>query len=312
MWVVDCLKILLDKQHHTYLTALDQTKIRVAFNLPRDFMRDLIARVTPYCLHKLLKQWALVQKAIKELNEYLLKPCTKAFTTTLSLPCAHIIQERLNTTSKLLLDDVHSHWRFKKPESLYLEPLFRLATELDPPFVDDEDDDSDFLTTNELLYRLSNRIEPLPAPAKSDLEEDELLDVNEPQTNKLKGRLKGSQNRKGLMTRITKKAVRSTRRDPSAYELVERTLKIRSQTNRGRGSRGGRRKGHNRGENRGGKRGRRSDTTIKEKATASQLQEISSDIESDVTDDGFNDLINSDEEFEAPVDLDEDPDVWMD
>ena len=72
------------------------------------------------------------------------------------------------------------------------------------------------------------------------------------------------------MTRIAKKAVRSTRRDPSAYELVERTLKIRSQTNKSRGGRGGRGKGHNRGGNRGGKRGGRSDTTIKEKVTASQ------------------------------------------
>ena len=109
-----------------------------------------------------------------------MKLCTKAFTTTLSLPYAHIIQERLNITGKLLLDNVHFYWRFKKPESSYLKPLLRPVTELDPPFVDDEDDDSDFLTTNELLYGPSNRIEPLPAPAKSDSEEDELLDVNEP------------------------------------------------------------------------------------------------------------------------------------
>ena len=114
------------------------------------------------------------------------------------------------------------------------------------------------------------------------------------------------------MTRTAKKAARSTRRDLSAYELVERTLKTRNQTNKGRGGRGRRGRGHSRGGNRGGKRGGRSDTTIKKKATASQPQEILNDIESDIIDDGFNDLISSDEEFEAPVNLDEDPDVWMD
>ena len=227
----------------------------------------------------------------------------------MGLLCAHIIQERLNTISKLLLDNVYFHWRFKKPESSYLEPLLRPVTELDPPFVDDEDDDSDFLTTNELLYKFSSRIELFPVPAKSDSKEDELLDVNEPQTNKLKSRPKNSQNRKGLMTRIAKKAARSTRRDLSAYELVKRTLKTRNQTIRGRGGRGGRGRGHSRGGNRGRKRGGRSDITIKEKVTASQPQEISSDIESNIIDDGFNDLISSDEEFEAPVDLDENPDA---
>ena len=110
------------------------------------------------------------------------------------------------------------------------------------------------------------------------------------------------------MTRAAKKAARSTKRDLFAFELVEKTLKTRSQTSRDRENREESREKRDRDESRkerSEKRDERNDAGVKKKATASQSQKISSNIEFNTIDDNFNDLVSSDEKFEALENLDE-------
>jgi len=48
-------------------------------------------------------------------SEAELIPCTKAFTTTLGLPCAHLVQEKLRANELLQLDNFHPQWYLDNP-----------------------------------------------------------------------------------------------------------------------------------------------------------------------------------------------------
>lgn len=313
--VVEGLEALLSNQHESYLHNLDVAKMKTPVNLPRDLMRDLLGRVTPYALGKIRKQYKHLRKAERKPDKYPLKPCTDVFFTTMGLPCAHRIKERIEAVEggagKLILElDVHPHWRFAKPEE-----TFCTSTEFEsdlpttqtpfyvPPTEALETDDFDPFESPEvesLLRRSSSRIES-PPRTEAELEVDDVLDVQEPNKVKKKGRPKGSANKKDVMTRAEEMAVKSTKHDPSGFEIVEQALEQRrkraktdteANNSTGRGGRGGRR-GRERG--RGGRGGA---TSIRKKALREEHIEVSSDSESEdsESDDGFNDL-DSDEEF---------------
>src|SRR3954464_3351617 len=48
-------------------------------------------------------------------NEADLPTCTRTFTTTLGLPCAHIVQDRLLQKSSLRPEDFHPQWYLDNP-----------------------------------------------------------------------------------------------------------------------------------------------------------------------------------------------------
>ena len=104
-----------------------------AFNLPRELMSDLLSKVTPHALQKIRKQWKKVKRANLDPDSDAfeeLKPCSRSFVTTMGLPCAHMIEACMKTPeARLSLDDVHSHWRFKKPEYLWMPPANNLSSD---------------------------------------------------------------------------------------------------------------------------------------------------------------------------------------
>lgn len=135
------------------------------------------------------------------------------------------------------------------------------------------------------------------------------------------------------MTRAEKKAAKSTKRDLSGFEHVERELDARAkrtkkttdQANTGRGGRGRRgRGGAGRGAGRGGADTSTTTTSMvmRSRATASTPMELSSNNESSEAEgseaedsgDGFNNLpeSSSDEDFSASKQGDEDTaDDWI-
>ena len=129
--VVDAVEGILTRQYQAYTHQLAQDKMKVPFKLPRELMRDLIGHVSPYALSKIYDQYLLMRTAKKEKRA--LEPCQKIFATTMGLPCAHMINYALEETAekKLLLEDVHPHWRFKKPASSRLTPTETFVS--DPP-----------------------------------------------------------------------------------------------------------------------------------------------------------------------------------
>ncbi len=94
-------------QRHDYIAIIQMTKIRLSFRLRASILRDLVAHVTPFALHKVIEQYNLIT-----ITEESLSPCINVFTRTLSLPCAHRIQRRMNDTAGgevLKIEDIHSH-----------------------------------------------------------------------------------------------------------------------------------------------------------------------------------------------------------
>jgi uncharacterized membrane protein YgcG len=133
--VVDNLNLLLINQRHDYLIEFENAKVRyslqcridlfqtflikfenvkVRYSLQCriDLFQNISAFVTSYALRKILDQY----KRLTD-ESTVLSACIKAFSTTLGLSCAHIIQERLGSTGCLLIDDVHPHWRFEKSDA---------------------------------------------------------------------------------------------------------------------------------------------------------------------------------------------------
>ena len=338
MVVVDRLETLISNQMEDYEHRLDQVKSKTAMNLSRDLMRNLIGRVSFYALQKIQKQYRLVRKVEKQSKKHSLQSCSHAFIKTMGLSCAHIIQIIIQASGKLFLEDVHSHWRFKKPVSsltfslddFTFDPIdaFVVPSTTSMSFYQsmhiEQMFDDDFSEFDDILHGRSNRISSLASFFDSDsvFEVGDFLDVNESKKVKPKGRFRGSQNKKGTMTRAEKKVVKFTKRDASGFEIVEQAMETRYKRAKvatrgggitaGRGSRGGERGG--RGGRGGGGRGGRGGGTIAVKSKAIDHSiEVSSDSEEDEeSDDGFGNLESSDEEFDDGKHGDkEDKDDWM-
>ena len=123
--VVEAIETLLQNEWSEYLIKLNEAKMRIANDIRRTpLFRDLLGKVSPFALRLMLPQYLLIQ------NDQM-KACTKTFSTTLGLPCAHKMEEcGLGADQGLRLEDIHVHWHL------------RLAN-------NDGDDLDDFLRVNE-------------------------------------------------------------------------------------------------------------------------------------------------------------------
>lgn len=236
--VVDGIEKILTKQYEAHKHDLAQTKMKIPTKLPRELMRNLLGQVSPYALLKIYEQYLLMKLAKKKPEEHEWKPCQKIFATTMSLSCAHVIVAALKTEEKkLLLEDVHPHWRFKKPDSCLLTSTRTFVSDppSNPPPVSSESNlsSSSFSSDPDLLSNaddlIHGRIEsPLVFEPKKNSDLENLRNVAEPKIAKAKGIPSISLNKKELMTQAEKKAARSTKRDLSEFEHVERELAARA------------------------------------------------------------------------------------
>ena len=327
MLVVDKLETLMNIQNQVYETALKQIKMRVSIDLSRDLFKNLIERVSSYVLRKIKKQNRLITKVFKKPNKHSLRSCTKVYETIWGLSCAHTIEARITAipdrAGTLRLEDVHSHWRFKKPES----SLLTLTNDFTSDVVDetltstitqwDSEIESELEDLNTLLHSASDHIEPSAtvSDSDSDTDLDDLLNVKAPKMIKSKERFKNSINKKNTMTKAEKKAVKSTKRHSSGFELVEQVIETRvkrakkeqTTTTTIATQRGGARGREER--TREGTRGE-ANRNIKQKPI-----EISSNSEfsdSEISENGFNNLESSDDEFDVNKNGDaKNNDDWM-
>jgi hypothetical protein len=72
---------------------------------------ELVGRVTPFALLKVLQQYDLL--SAKDL------PCHHSLRTSMRLPCHHEIQQRLYEKNILHLSDIHNRWHFAKVPSAH-------------------------------------------------------------------------------------------------------------------------------------------------------------------------------------------------
>ena len=256
--MAESLDLMLTNQYKQYRTKVAQEQRKVSFDFKPTVFRDLIGRVTPHAMWMIHEQYEIVRK---ETRDNPMPPCTGVYEKTMGLPCKHVIKARMEQVSgnlgRIQLEDIHPHWRFIKPPSDHRTGLSDLSTS-DIPLIetalavqiyDDDErcDDRQLPAIEEMLRQKehTNNDNLNPPPQSHDPEQAglddvisdaELQDVNEPQKVKAKGRPPGSTNKKGTMTRAEKKAVKSTKRDPSGFEHTEAAVRASRARGRGKGA----------------------------------------------------------------------------
>ncbi len=97
-------------ERQTYKIKHKEAQMHVPRHHQKAIFRDLYTKVSPHALKEMVPQY---EKVIN----HTMKPCTKYFTTTMGLPCAHVMERRMaEGAGVLLLEDIHSHWRIDKPD----------------------------------------------------------------------------------------------------------------------------------------------------------------------------------------------------
>ena len=121
MLVVDKFETFMNIQNQIYETILKQIKMRISIDLSRDLFKNLIERVSFYVLRKIKKQNKLIIKIFKKSNKHSLRSCTKVYEIIWEFSCVHIIEVRITAmfdkAEIIRLENIHSHWRFKKFDS---------------------------------------------------------------------------------------------------------------------------------------------------------------------------------------------------
>jgi hypothetical protein len=100
------INLMLVNEHHNYLIEMKKTRMRYSMKLRRSIFDQLVSYVTSIALWKILSQY-------KRLIEHLtvISACIKIFIIMIELFCSHIIQKQLYDKERLLIENVHSHWR---------------------------------------------------------------------------------------------------------------------------------------------------------------------------------------------------------
>ena len=104
--VVNGINMLLINQHHNYLIAIDETRIRFSTDLRKPVFQNIASFVFSVAIRKILPQYQMLIDQPTAISR-----CTNVFTTTTELSCSHKIQERLYEKKGLLIEDIHPHWK---------------------------------------------------------------------------------------------------------------------------------------------------------------------------------------------------------
>lgn len=118
MTVVDRIEVMLINQLKTYRTDYTTAKRSTPHAFRHTVFRNLIGRVTPHAIWKIHSQFMRLNAAT---TKDTLPLCTGVFTKTMGLPCSHAIKARMEEVDgglgRILIDDVDTHWHFKKSTS---------------------------------------------------------------------------------------------------------------------------------------------------------------------------------------------------
>ncbi|CAJ0915755.1 12814_t:CDS:2, partial [Entrophospora sp. SA101] len=80
----------------------------------------LLSRVSVFALKKIRDEWI---KASNATLESPLNPCSGILSSTMGLPCSHLISERIANGQTLQQTDIHEHWWIKAAAHTQLEEL---------------------------------------------------------------------------------------------------------------------------------------------------------------------------------------------
>ncbi|KAG5529294.1 hypothetical protein RHGRI_029855 [Rhododendron griersonianum] len=191
-----CLAI--ENQYNEIKAKIASEKLRVTHKFQIPILKELVSHVSNFALGELFKQNELATSSI-------LGPCRGHFSKTMGLPCAHMMTNKKGES--LLLSDIHPQWRIDT----------RSFTNVDGGV------DGNGSEIERLLKNFLDKYKCMPLVEREDCLKQvaQLIDspiplTLEPSIQPHKGRPSGSKKRKGDG---------STTRDPSAFEIAEKTRK---------------------------------------------------------------------------------------
>jgi hypothetical protein len=114
--LLDRIQLMLDNKLANHKAELDIARQRAPRDVNIPLFAELIGKVTPYALRKILAQYQC-------LSTLPLPQCKTTFTSSMGLPCAHLIQDRHQQKEDIHLSDVHLHWHFARPDPTALGPV---------------------------------------------------------------------------------------------------------------------------------------------------------------------------------------------
>jgi hypothetical protein len=107
--LLDRIQLMLENKYVEYEVKLDRARQRAPHDINISIFLELIRKVTPYALQKILVQYQC-------LSTLPLLRCSTAFTSSMGLPCTHIIQDRCQQKENIHLSDIYLHWHFTRPD----------------------------------------------------------------------------------------------------------------------------------------------------------------------------------------------------
>ncbi|CAJ0648434.1 462_t:CDS:2, partial [Entrophospora sp. SA101] len=187
--------------HATLKKYLQSSRVQHVYRIA--LFEPLLCCVSVFALKKICDEWI---KASNATLDSPLNPCSGILSSTMGLPCSHLISERIANGQTLQQTDIHEHWWIK---GCHFEFLGDLTCPVN----------GDHTNLQLLLQSFAQQYQFWPphqqAAAHTQLEEltSAPPDVlGNPEVSRPQGRPVGARNqREGSM-----------QRDPSAFELVER------------------------------------------------------------------------------------------
>ena len=127
--VVDKITLMLKAQVHEQQVAIEREKIYKPIEINKHVMfREVLGKVSVYALKKVLVQWKELIKAEGPLNA-----CTGVYTTTLGLPCKHLLQHYRFRHEALSTADFHRHWHLYRDQPDVVHPPINPLLLVEPP-----------------------------------------------------------------------------------------------------------------------------------------------------------------------------------
>ena len=251
----------------------EEGKIRQPKRYKDDLYAEIRCQVSPHAIRQIQKQ---VEKSRDALDKNIqLPPCTESFWETIALPCAHEIHWCIYEKTPIPIESIHWHWQFDRdPDwdsrkdkdvesdadslsqnaSLPGTPLHEnrrsttSSSEVPIFLTNATSTESPYLTQNPMSLGNSSFTHSPPVNLRLPLD-PRLQEIEEPVAVTLRGRLSGSLNKKRSRNNDT--LDRSTRREPSRFEHVERNFSSSQRGVRRSGIRGNAvRRGQNQSQNR--------------------------------------------------------------
>lgn len=199
------MRLAIENQHKNISSMISSEQLRIPHDLRLPIFSRLVNKISHFALKKMRNEFDKVSRATQTSP---LPACTGTFRTTMGLPCAHMIQQRLEEKAALTLQDVHPHWWIVGRE----EPV---------PLVQVREGEEELM--QQKWDNLGAQIGSLPVSQRGALLQNfsetiqaQIRGIQNPVVGKrTKGRPRGAGNR----------TTSSTQREPSQFEIVERALK---------------------------------------------------------------------------------------